>query len=88
MRIVQMLVARDFKMPSDSDLPNPAHREVARIYVERREFKVADVLDSVGVFAQPELLQTTPENVTASLFETEQGPDTSTALGPMPRLTS
>lgn len=88
MRIVQMLVARDFKMPSDSDLPNPAHREVARIYVERRDAKVSEVLDSVGVFAQPELLQTTPEDVTAALFETEQGPQTSTVLGPMPRSTS
>ena len=87
MRIVQMLIKRDFNMPTDAELPDPAHREVARIYVERRAFKVPEVLDAVGVFAQPELLTTTPENVTASLFDTEQGADTSIALGPIPRMT-
>jgi len=71
-------------MPSDAQLPSPVHREVARIYVERRNFKVPEVLEAVGVFAQPELLRTRPENVTASLFETSQTPDTSIALGPMP----
>ena len=84
MRIIQMLVACDFNMPSDAQLPSPVHREVARIYVERRNFKVPEVLEAVGVFAQPELLRTRPENVTASLFETSQTPDTSIALGPMP----
>lgn len=86
MRIVQVLIARDFKMPSESDLPNPAHREVARIYVERREFKIADVLDSVGIFAQPELLESKPEDVTATLFKSPKSSDTSTAISPIPRL--
>lgn len=82
---MQMLVARDFEMPTDAELPNPVHREVARVYVERRDFSVAEVLDAVSVFAQPHLLETSPENVTASLFETAQGSSTVTALGPSPR---
>lgn len=86
MRIVQVLIARDFTMPSDADLPNPAHREVARIYVERREFKIPEVLDSVGIFAQPELLETRPEDVTATLFASPKTSDTSTAISPIPRI--
>lgn len=87
MRIIQALVARDFRMPSDSDLPHPAHREVARVYVERRDHKVSDVLDSVGLFAQPYLLETSPEDVTVSLFDTSQGSATSTAVTPIPLTT-
>lgn len=32
----------------DAELPGPPHREVARIYVERRNLKVGEVLDAVG----------------------------------------
>lgn len=86
MRIVQALVANDFKMPKDAELPSPAHREVARIYVERREFKVGEVLDAVGIFAQPHLLETSPENVTVTLYDGSRPSATSTALGPIPRI--
>ncbi|WP_146197452.1 hypothetical protein [Promicromonospora sp. AC04] len=85
MRIVQALVASDFKMPSDALLPEPAHREVARIYVERRNFKIGEVLDAVSTFAQPSLLETTAENVTATLYEGSRPSETFTALGPIPR---
>lgn len=88
MRIVQMLVARDFRMPTDPDLPNPMHREVARIYVERRDYSVREVLESVAVFAQPELLDAAAEQVETVRFESNSSPDTSTMIGPIPRLTS
>lgn len=86
MRIVQVLVARDFKMPTDPELPNPMHREVARVYVERRDYTVQEVLDAVKIFAQPELLDTETEELTSVKFETSQSADTSTMLGPIPRL--
>lgn len=86
MRIVQTLVARDFRMPTDPELPNPMHREVARIYVERRDFPVREVLDAVGIFAQPELLDASAEQVDSVGFESASAPDTSTMLGPIPRL--
>lgn len=60
MRIVQTLTAHDFQMPTDAELPNPMHREVARIYAERRDFPTLEVLDAVALFAQPELLDTPP----------------------------
>lgn len=86
MRIVQTLVTRDFKTPTDAELPNPMHREVARVYVERREFTVQDVLDAVGIFAQPGLLDTSTEDVDSVTFETSQEAETSTMLGPIPLL--
>lgn len=86
MRVVQALVARDFDLPSLAELPNPLEREVARIYSERREFPIQEVLDAVGIFAQPHLLETAPENVSAIAFESTKPADTSTALGPIPRL--
>lgn len=86
MRIVQTLVARDFYMPTDAELPSPMHREVARIYVERRNFSVREVLDAVAIFAQPELLDTSAEQVASLDFESQSAPDTSTMIGPIPRL--
>ncbi|MFD1716717.1 hypothetical protein [Georgenia deserti] len=85
-RIVQMLLSRDFHMPTAAELPNPLHREVAKVYVERREFKVQDVIDVLAVFAQPQLLTTTPEMVTTVGFSGSVEAGTSTALGPIPRL--
>ena len=86
MRIVQVLVARDFNMPSDAELPNPMHREVARVYVERRDYTVQEVLDAVAIFAQPELLDTSTEQLTSVDFESSTNANTSTMLGPIPRL--
>jgi hypothetical protein len=86
MRIVQVLAARDFNMPTDAELPNPMHREVARVYVERRDYRVQEVLDAVAIFAQPELLDTSTEQITSVDFETSRTADTSTMLGPIPRL--
>jgi len=57
-RIVQAFIAADANVPKEVSLPSPAHREVARILVERREFPVVDVIEAIRTFAQPELLQT------------------------------
>lgn len=88
MRIVQTLVARDFNMPTDAELPNPMHREVARVYVERRAFAIREVLEAVALFAQPGLLEASEEQVDSVRFETASTPDTSTMLSPIPRLIS
>jgi hypothetical protein len=85
-RIVQALCEKDFKMPREVDLPSPLHREVARIYVERRDFPVAEVHDATAKFAQPELLDTKPELVDSASFLGASDPLTSTIVGPFPRL--
>jgi hypothetical protein len=86
-RIVQALCESNFKMPKDVDIPNPLHREAARIFVERRDFPVEEVIDATRKFAQPHLLETRTENVASeSLQEGLSAPDTNTLVGPFPSL--
>jgi hypothetical protein len=85
-RIVQALCEQDFRMPREVDIPNPLHREVARMYVERRDFAVADVIRATRKFAQPELLTTSTETVPAVPFATTVTPGTSTIISPFPRM--
>lgn len=85
-RLIQTLLKRDFKMPTDAELPNPTHREVARIYVERRDFSVSEVLEAVSAFAQPELLYPSEEHVSSVDFQSSSDPSTSTILSPVPRI--
>lgn len=84
-RIVQALCETHFRMPREVDIPNPLHREVARIYVERRSFTVADVLDATRKFAQPELLHTEDELVDAVNFHANADAATATVVCPFPR---
>jgi hypothetical protein len=86
LRIVQALCATDFEMPTEALLSSPVHREVARMWAERREFPVVDVLDAVQVFAQPQLLITEDEQVGSVSFYSEASPDTSTIISPFPRV--
>jgi hypothetical protein len=86
LRIVQVLCDTDFQTPSPVALPSPIHREVARIYVERRDFPVRDVLDAIRAFAQPELLKTEDETVGSVSFQSDSTPDTSTVISPFPKL--
>jgi hypothetical protein len=83
-RIVQALCERDFNMPREIDIPNPTHREVARIFVERRDFPIADVIDATRKFAQPELLVTRTELVSNVPFSATVPPGTSTIITPFP----
>lgn len=85
-RVVQALCETEFKMPKEVDIPNPAHREVARIYVERREFPAVEVIDATAKFAQPELLATRTEAVSGISFATDVTPGTSTIVSPVARL--
>jgi hypothetical protein len=85
-RIVQALCETDFKMPREVDIPNPMHREVARIFVERRDFPVAGVIEATRKFAQPDLLTTSTEIVSNVPFATTLAPGTSTIITPFPRV--
>lgn len=86
-RIVQALCESHFSTPKPVDLPNPLHREVARMYVERRAFPVLDVLEATGKFAQPELLVTSDETVASVAFQSVAAPGTRTVVSPFPRST-
>jgi len=83
-RIVQALCESDFRMPREVDIPNPLHREVARMFVERRSFPVADVIEATRKFAQPDLLTSSTELVPNIPFATTVVPGTSTVIAPFP----
>jgi hypothetical protein len=84
-QIVQALCASDFEMPEPSDIPSPVHREVARIFVERRKFPVTEVIQATRMFAQPGLLTSSTEVVTNVSFGTTAAPATSTMITPIAR---
>jgi len=84
-RIVQALCTSDFQMPGPSDIPGPLHREVARIFVERREFPIGDVLDATRMFAQPGLLTSSTGVVSNVPFGTTTPPATSVMITPIAR---
>jgi hypothetical protein len=56
--IVQQFIAADAKVPKEAFLPMSAHRMVAKILEERREFSIVDVVEALGPIAQPQLLST------------------------------
>jgi hypothetical protein len=57
-QIVQAFLAADAQVPTPVSLPRPAHREVARMLADRRDFPVLDIVNAMRPFAQPELLRT------------------------------
>ncbi len=89
LRIVQALCTTDFQTPSAALLPNPAHREVARMWVERRDLAVVDVVEAVAAFAQPHLLETEGETVTTVPLDARgETSATSTLISPFPLIDS
>jgi len=62
-RIIQAFIEADANAPKEVSLPRPAHREVARILVERRDYPVVDVIEAIGAFSQPGLLVTDDKQV-------------------------
>jgi hypothetical protein len=68
-RIVQAFIEADAEIPKEVSLPRPVDREVARILAERREFPVREVVEAIGVFGQPELLETSEKEVSAETLK-------------------
>jgi hypothetical protein len=86
-RIAQALCETDFEMPKDVDLPSPQHREAARVFAERREYPIAEVIEATEKFGQPHLLDTKTEDVSSAPLQADAAePDTQTVVGPFPRL--
>ncbi len=86
--VVQTFLSADAKLPPPAALPNAADRQVAQLLVQRRLFKVLEVIDGLAPLAQPELLDTNEK--AADLVLTGPGGDTPTVstgaiLAPMSR---
>lgn len=60
--LIQAFLAADAQLPKEVDLPEGPRRLVARELAERRDFPVVDIMEALGSFAQPELLETTAQD--------------------------
>jgi hypothetical protein len=74
-RIVQALIEADGQVPKEVLLPNPAHREVARILVERRDYPVIEVVEAIAAFGQPGLLVTDDKQVGTTVLKGQSNTD-------------
>lgn len=82
-RIAQSLMQSDFNMPKEVSLPTAVDREVARVFVERRTFGLADVIEATAAFAQPHLLETDTARVQQDSLRDGARPATSTLVVPV-----
>lgn len=85
-RIAQALMQSDFNMPREVLLPTSIDREVARIFVERRQFGIRDVLEATEAFAQPYLLETNTIEVQQGSLRDGTAPETSILVVPHARV--
>ena len=76
---MQAFIEADARIPAEVSLPSPAHREVARILAERRNFPVTEVVGAIAVFGQPELLETNERHVGAENLRGETQTDMAVA---------
>lgn len=83
-RMVQTLCATDFQMPKDIDLPSPIYREAARVFIERRNYPIGEVLEATEKFGQPHLLDSNAKSVSSGGVGEGTAPATRTVVGPMP----
>lgn len=82
--VVQFLKA-DAQVPSESFLPRPPSRQVARYLADRRQFTIVEVTEALEPLAQPNLLRT--EEQEAQIVQTRKvtTETTTTLLAPIPQ---
>jgi hypothetical protein len=83
--IAKALMANDFQMPSEVQLPDPVDRQVAREFATRRNWTVAEVLDATRILAQPHLLTTLQTDVSQASMSPDNAPATSVVVVPYPQ---
>jgi hypothetical protein len=81
-QVVQAFIASDANLPREVMLPRPAHREVARMLRDRRDFPVVDVVEALIPFAQPELLETDDRSAGFETIKGEPGTFTDMIVAP------
>jgi hypothetical protein len=85
-QIVQSVMATKMTMPSEAQLPRPAHRHVARLLIDRAAFPTLEVIDALRIFSQPSLLSTDEKIVAvAPLDGTGDDKQINMLVAPMPR---
>lgn len=83
---VKFVFARDARMPNSSDVPTSSARNLAKALVDRRDEKVADIIDSFEIIAQPNLMSRETSNVSTDIYRDAGSNDVDGFLGPVPIL--
>jgi hypothetical protein len=86
--IVRACLRSDAEMPDVVTLPSATHRAVARMLVERRTYRVSEVIEALKTFQQPHLLSTKPSDL--AIVSTSSSPlplSTNVLVVPEPRWT-
>jgi hypothetical protein len=83
---VVAFVDRRAEMPTPVMLSRPAQRHVAQALVERRDHPVVDVVEALGAFAQPFLLQTRPAQLNLDLYRDGRGDGINAIISPVAAL--
>ena len=88
-RVVQALLASNFKVPKPGILTTNAEREVARMWIERRDLTVGDALAAMETFQQQGLLRRKDERiVTIAVDEEPTKEPSATLIAPFPSLSN
>ncbi|MFQ8432191.1 hypothetical protein [Amaricoccus sp. W119] len=82
---VVAFIDRRAEMPPPVLLSRPAQRHVAQALVDRRDFPVVDVVEALGAFAQPFLLQTRPAQLNLDLYRAGGGDEINSIISPIAR---
>lgn len=83
--IIQGFINADARLPLPQYLPVGAHRMVAQLLEQRRNFSVLEVIESLKPMAQPELLMTNSRQVSVSTYvEKEENIKNIIAPQPLP----
>lgn len=82
--VVMQLIDADMNMPKEVNLPNPLDRQVATQLVQRREYTILEVIQSLSPLAQPHLLQN--DQSTADVQQGESASLTDSIISPIPSI--
>lgn len=83
--IVQQFIAADAFVPKEASLPMAAQRMVAKLLEERRNYPIIDIIETLLPLAQPELLETREQDLSAEI-QRDSEPIVDTLIAPISRM--
>lgn len=81
--IIKYFLEADARLPPPQNLPVGSHRIVAQLLEQRRDFSVLDVVESLKIIAQPDLLITNDSQVRMNTYN-EQEKNIANIIAPQP----
>ena len=83
---IKFFFHRDARMPTEGEIPNSAARRMVRELYDRREVPVVELIDILGVIAQPGLLRREQSELSSDVYRPSDDNDVEGMLSPVPSL--